>query len=109
MQRVEATHPQDIATTIISLEEQVYGRLSAIRRANTPEKLVYAYAKLKYTWQFFNTIQLLEFTPAAQQCYTDLVHQKVRVGTQDLRIAAIVLSVGGIVVTWNQKDILLVL
>ncbi|WP_235334898.1 MULTISPECIES: type II toxin-antitoxin system VapC family toxin [Aphanizomenon] len=36
--------------------------------------------------------------------YTELVKQKIRVGTQDLHIAAITLSVNGILVTRNFKD-----
>ena len=40
----------------------------------------------------------------AENVYTDLRHQKIRVGTQDLRIAAIVLSQGGILVTRNQRN-----
>ncbi|MFM6812415.1 MAG: type II toxin-antitoxin system VapC family toxin, partial [Dolichospermum sp.] len=36
--------------------------------------------------------------------YTELVKQKIRVGTQDLRIAAITLSFKGILVTRNWKD-----
>jgi len=89
VQRVTATNPQDIAVTIISLEEQVYGRLNAIRRANSPEKLISAYSKLKYTWRFFTTINLLDFTPESHVCYAELIRQKIRIGTQDLRIAAI--------------------
>ncbi|MFP4008452.1 MAG: type II toxin-antitoxin system VapC family toxin [Spirulinaceae cyanobacterium] len=104
VQRVTATNPQDIAVTIISLEEQIYGRLNAIRRANSPEKLVSAYSKLKYTWGFFTTINLLDFSPESQVCYAELIRQKIRIGTQDLRIAAIALSVAGIVITRNQRD-----
>jgi len=36
--------------------------------------------------------------------YETLRRQKIRIGTQDLRIAAIVLAVKGILVTRNWKD-----
>jgi len=36
--------------------------------------------------------------------YETLRQQKIRIGTQDLRIAAIVLAVKGILVTRNWKD-----
>jgi len=104
MQRVNATDPQKMAVTTITLEEQIYGRLNQIRRATSAESLVSAYAKLRYTWDFFSTINLLDFTQEAGDCYAELVRQRIRVGTQDLKIAAIALSVKGIVVTRNQRD-----
>ncbi|WP_366839181.1 hypothetical protein [Nostoc sp. LPT] len=33
-----------------------------------------------------------------------MIFQRIRIGTQDLRIAAITLSVNGILVTCNRKD-----
>ncbi|ELR97017.1 type II toxin-antitoxin system VapC family toxin [Gloeocapsa sp. PCC 73106] len=48
-QRVKATPPQEMAVTVITFEEQLYGRLNRIRRATTAEALVSAYAKLRYT------------------------------------------------------------
>lgn len=103
-QRIYRTAPNEIAVTIVTLEEQLYGRLNRIRRAKTLEALVFAYGKLRTTWDFFNTINLLDFTEEAYAHYTNLIHQKIRIGTQDLRIAAIALSIEGIVVTRNQKD-----
>lgn len=47
---------------------------------------------------------MLDFTQDAYSCYQDLVSQKIRIGTRDLRIAAIALSGNGIVVTRNHKD-----
>ncbi|MEG4804254.1 type II toxin-antitoxin system VapC family toxin [Microcoleus sp. ARI1-B5] len=88
----------------ITLEEQVYGRLNGIRRANSPEKVISAYAKLSATWKYFTSINLLDFDQNAYNCYTDLVRQKIRVGTQDLRIAAIVISRNAVLVTRNRRD-----
>jgi hypothetical protein len=58
MKQVKSSNPQEIAVTIITIEEQIYGRLNRIRRANSTELLVLAYAKLHYTWDFFRTINL---------------------------------------------------
>lgn len=102
--RVKNTNPNEIAVTIITLEEQLYGRLNKIRRANKSSALVSAYAKLQATWDFFNTVNLLNFTEEANAHYTSLISQRIRIGTQDLKIGAITLSVDGIVVTRNQKD-----
>lgn len=93
-----------IATTIISLEEQLYGRLNRIRRANSPSALVYAYEKLEDTWNFFNSINILSFSEEAEDYYSNLIKQRIRIGTQDLKIASIVLSINGILVTRNFKD-----
>ena len=82
----------------------MYGRLNGIRRANSPEKVISAYAKLSATWKYFTSINLLDFDQNAYNCYAEFVRQKIRVGTQDLRIAAIVISRNGVLVTRNRRD-----
>ncbi len=52
----------------------------------------------------FKTINILEFNQDAANCYGELLGQKIRIGTQDLKIAAIVISNNGILVTRNQRD-----
>ncbi|MEH2332164.1 type II toxin-antitoxin system VapC family toxin [Nostoc sp.] len=44
------------------------------------------------------------FSKDAGNIYAELVRQKIRIGTQDLRIAAITLSVNTILVTRNHRD-----
>lgn len=50
------------------------------------------------------TINILDFIPEASLIYDDLIRQKIRIGTRDLRIAAIALAVEGTLVTRNQQD-----
>ena len=66
--------------------------------------MISGYDALRETIEDYKSLNLLDFNEAAYACYMDLLRQKIRVGTQDLRIAAIALSVNGIVVTRNQKD-----
>ena len=103
-ERINAVDPEEIGVTIITLEEQLYGRLNGIRRANSPQKVISAYAKLSATWKYFTSINLLDFDQNAYNCYAEFVRQKIRVGTQDLRIAAIVISRNGVLVTRNRRD-----
>ena len=102
--RINAVNPEEIGVTVITLEEQFYGRLNGIRRANSPEKLISAYAKLSATWNYFATVNLLDFDLDASNCFAELLRQKIRIGTQDLRIAAVVMSRNAILVTRNRRD-----
>ena len=103
-ERINAVNPEEIGVTVITLEEQFYGRLNGIRRANSPEKLISAYAKLSATWNYFATVNLLDFDLDASNCFAELLRLKIRIGTQDLRIAAVVMSRNAILVTRNRRD-----
>lgn len=103
-QRINAVNPEDIAITIITVEEQLRGRFNVIRKASSSDTLVFAYAKLEATLEFFKNVRSLGFDEYAINYYEDLIRQRIRIGTQDLRIAAITLSMDGILVTRNRKD-----
>jgi len=103
-QRINAIGSQAIAVTIVTFEEQIYGRLNRIRRANSEDQLLLGYRNLKATLDYFKSIDVINFDQQAYGYFSELVRQRIRVGTQDLRIAAIALSQGGIIVTRNRKD-----
>ncbi len=103
-QRINQINPENIAVRVVTFEEQMRGWLNAINQSSQSERLIWAYKGLSDGIKYFNNVKLLDFTQDADTCYKDLVRQKNRIGTRDLRIAAIVLSVNGIVVTRNRKD-----
>jgi tRNA(fMet)-specific endonuclease VapC len=103
-QRVNAISPPSLAVTIVTFEEQMYGRLKRVRRAKSEEQLLRAYGNLKETLDYFRSVQVFGFDQQAYRQFSELVRQKIGIGTQDLRIASIALANGGIVVTRNRKD-----
>ncbi|KAF3884231.1 MULTISPECIES: type II toxin-antitoxin system VapC family toxin [Nostocales] len=103
VRRLNSVESNEIAITIITVEEQMRGRFQVIRRAASNE-LASAYQKLQVTFDSLKSFNVLSFTTEAQEIYTDLIHQKLKVGRQDLRIAAIALSMNKILVTRNNQD-----
>ncbi|MEH1824099.1 MAG: type II toxin-antitoxin system VapC family toxin [Nostoc sp.] len=101
--RLNMIEAGELAITIVTVEEQLRGRFQVIRRAAAND-LVSAYEKLQVTFDSLKSFNVLRFTPEAQVLYTNLINQKIKVGRQDLRIAAIALSVNGILVTRNNRD-----
>lgn len=104
-QRARAMGSSKIFITTITLEEQLRVRLAGISRAaKKPERLAIAYENLRKTLLYFCSVNLLNFDDAAYNCYQSLLQQKIRIGTQDLRIAAIALANQATLVTRNQQD-----
>jgi len=104
VQRVLEISSQSLAVTIVTAEEQMRGWLNAIRRASSGHELTTAYSRLRASLEYYETVQLLDFTPAAHERFGLLRKQKVRIGTLDLRIAAITLTTGAVLVTGNGRD-----
>jgi tRNA(fMet)-specific endonuclease VapC len=76
-QRVQSIDPKDLAVTIITVEEQMYGRLNRIRRAKSTEDLRLSYFNLNRTLAYFQTINVIDFDGSAADCYQELVSQKI--------------------------------
>jgi tRNA(fMet)-specific endonuclease VapC len=104
MRRVEAIRADQLAITIITIEEQLTGWYTQIRQARSAEKLTRAYAGLFQATEAIGRVQVLPFTAGAIQRYLDLRKKLRRVGKLDLAIAAIALEADGILVTRNRAD-----
>ncbi len=102
--RIQAVGPTQLAISVITVEEQLRGWLAAIRNATTAQARVTAYEHLRMAVEYFASVTLLNYTVTADTLVVDLRRQGVRVGTQDLRIAAVALAHDATVVTRNERD-----
>jgi tRNA(fMet)-specific endonuclease VapC len=91
-------------TTIVSAEEQLRGRFAQLAAARKVNEWVVAYHYFQQALNELMPLQLLPFDDAAAAIFLRLKATVKQVGTQDLKIAAIVLSVNSILVPRNQRD-----
>jgi tRNA(fMet)-specific endonuclease VapC len=102
--RLGRMEPASYGTTVIPLEEQMRGRLGQINQVASTDRLRFAYAALQNTYSFYQRAQVLDFSYGAELQYVELLKKRLRVGTQDLRIAAIALALDATVATCNVRD-----
>jgi tRNA(fMet)-specific endonuclease VapC len=106
-ERLRQVNADSVAISIVTAEEKMKGRLAAINSLSGIERvdrLAIAYRALQSSIEDLQILPILPFSELAKDRYRDLLQQKIRVGSHDLRIAAIVLSVEGILVTRNRRD-----
>lgn len=96
--------PGQISITVVSAEELLRGRLAQIRRASMPEARVNAYYWFSTTLEFLKPFPILPYDTRAEAYFQHFLAQKIRIGVQDLKIAAITLSHNAILVTRNRTD-----
>jgi tRNA(fMet)-specific endonuclease VapC len=101
---IEATPADQLAVTIITIEEQLRAWYTQIRRARDKDQLARAYQGLLEVAETSQYIRVLPFTSRAIERYLDLRARLPRLGKMDLSIAAIALEYDGIVVTRNRRD-----
>ena len=102
--RVAAHPPQELATTVISVEEQLSGWFTMVRRARSRAALAQVYRRLSRTVAFFGRMSIISFTEEAMVRFETLRAMKLNIGKMDQRIAAIALEEGAVVVTRNVRD-----
>lgn len=94
----------DLSTTVVSLQEQFEGRLAQIHSARDSKKLELAYKQLKGSFALFADLNVLDYDAVVDTYFREFRKAGIRIGTQDLRIASIVLSNEGILLTRNLRD-----
>ena len=96
--------PNEIAITIITAEEQLRGRLAQVSKANDGDSRSTAYRYLHQTISDLAKLRILNYNSRANSIHEQLQGQRIRIGSQDLRIAAVTLASGGLLVTRDSSD-----
>jgi tRNA(fMet)-specific endonuclease VapC len=94
----------DVAVTIISFEEQTRGWLAFLATSRSLAQQVEAYSRLRRMVENYRTIPLIDFDQAAATEFQRLKSSRLRIGTMDLKIAAIALAQRATLVTRNRAD-----
>ncbi|MCC7306669.1 MAG: PIN domain-containing protein [Acidobacteria bacterium] len=96
--------PDELFTAIITFEEQMRGWLSYIARCKSLDEQVFAYGRLHKFLESYRTTRVLDFTESAATLYHKLRSERIRVGTMDLKIAAIAIANNAILISRNLAD-----
>jgi tRNA(fMet)-specific endonuclease VapC len=93
-----------LTTTAINVEEQLRGRLAQVAEAKEGVVQSNAYQRLVETVMLLSEFNVIQYDEKSQKIYQNFRKQRIRIGTQDLRIASIVLANKGILLTRNLRD-----
>src|SRR4051812_22269029 len=104
LDRVSREKPDELAITILSVEEQLSGWYRQLRSAKDPAELAKVYEYLTKTVRSFTGLPIVSFHEAAIVRAKSLVRQKLNVRRTDLSIGAIALAHSATVATRNVRD-----
>jgi len=100
----EHSATDELATTIITVEESLTGWQALLRKNNTRDRLAKVYQLMTETVELIACFRVFSFDESAIARYEDLFAQRLNVRKMDLRIAAIALEQNATLVTRNVRD-----
>jgi tRNA(fMet)-specific endonuclease VapC len=92
------------AVTIITYEEQIRGWFAKIAHAKDTDRQIDVYVRLLQHIANYRRIRVLPFDRPAFDTYRSLRALKIRIGTMDLKIAAIALTTNARLISRNLRD-----
>lgn len=103
-QRMSRHDRIDFCLSIVSFHEQVLGANAYIAQAKNRQAILRGYELLDQSLLDFDRFRVLPFDDRSAVMFDDLRRQRVRIGTMDLRIAAIALSNEATLLSRNLAD-----
>jgi tRNA(fMet)-specific endonuclease VapC len=102
--RLEKVASEEIATTIVCLEEEFRGWMAYLGSLRSVDTHVSAYARLYRLLENFTDLMVLPFDEDALAIFQGLWLHRIRVSTMDLKIASIAIAHDATLLTQNTAD-----
>lgn len=104
LSRISNHSGEHIFVSIVSFHELLNGWNAYMAKRQSSESLVRAYFEFETILKDFSVMQLLPFDRKAAEVFDELAKEKLRVGSMDLRIAAIAIANQMTLLTQNTVD-----
>jgi len=95
---------ESLGVPVICVEEQCQGWLAKIRRARDVHQQITAYERIIFLVRFLGDWEIVPFQTTEAETFKQLRKQKIRIGSQDLKIAAIALTHQALLLSANIRD-----
>jgi tRNA(fMet)-specific endonuclease VapC len=102
--RLSVLPDDQVAVSIVTYEEQMRGWLALLNSRRGVDRQVEAYQRLERLLQFYCSSRLLPFDQSALEHFQRLWLARLRIGTMDLKIAAIALAHDATLLSRNLTD-----
>ena len=104
LQRRIHEHQADVFTCIVAVEETVQGWFALLKRREAGREQIVFYGKLQRSIEVLARLTILPFDEEAALVFHRLRDARIRVGTMDLKIAAICIAHEAMLLTRNLAD-----
>jgi len=95
---------EPLAIPIVAVEEQCKGWLAKLNRTRNIHEQVNPYERLTELFEFLAEWDIISLNEAAAGRFAELPRQKIRIGSQDLKIAAIAITWNALLLSANLRD-----
>lgn len=106
VRRLEAADAagDEVAVSVISFEEQMRGWMAVISRARDAAGQVPAYGHLRRLFDQYHEMHVLDFDAVVAAQFQALRVAHRRANTMDLKIAAVAIAHGAVLLSGNARD-----
>lgn len=104
LQRHAIATAADLFTSVITMQEITQGWLAEINRRRAGPDQLNAYRQFHHNVVAFSKITVLPFDEDAVRAFAELQSRRIRIGTMDLKIAAICIAHDALLLTRNRID-----